>query len=946
LYDNGENANNQAPSEVAETDIPWTHYTHDKTSNVIPDPEYQYLLSSWSDLNGNVQGHNIFMEVEWDNGSTMHELHASNPYFDNQRGAVPEFVWPSVGNRLWTEGQYIFDCGHPGTPAHLETINGLQLEVHYVEEVRYATEIHPPRALVTYRLNHPTTAVLSKDTTLAPELSGGDWLPVTGGQTLVPVTQADVFVTARGGGAVDHCSLITRHLDAIDGLLSLGFSGFDSCTHTGPIQTINDTNYVFDIYPPGTDYSQKINGLFPVHVPTRDGTGTDVSLQWRLIDHTSEIPNSLGAAVQTLNPILCPIDASVGPPSQTESACPPAPVHPTRLRVILPFLGSSANAFAQSILLGWDDVPPPQDPRVRSFNVRLEEFQVDHNGESFLHDGDWRVFMDIGGQWKYISGLHFDRNSNGDNACNGDSLTDNGDHDCFYFHDQPWTVNVVDGNPVHISVGGFESDSVDDEFCTNFSGCDPSDDAGIALALADNDRLGTLDLELDPGQGYQGAILETTGVNQSGALTFHTPTAGGDGTNYIADFSAEEISPPPPPPASTFTVGTPSYTAADTFVTSATPLTLQTTSTDDVGFQYRFRRDGLALPTFSSLLPFPLHWTNTDFEFGPRSATIFLNTNDGTDGRYIVQYSGQTANGATEPRNTTFLKLDDTPPIITINQPAATQYSHADTLTIDFNADDGIGSGVKSSTAKMDGSTSLPGGTTVTNGLKIDLFSEMTLGTHTFSVNSADNLNNTRSQSVTFSIVVTPDSLEQDVNILLGFGCVDNSGIGNSMISKIEDVKSRVAAGDLHSAINTLSALLNQVQAQAGKHISSACTDLNTNTHFNAAQVLIADIEYLLGTLKTTGISDPILGYVLNAGGSGVNGATLTLLNSSNAVVGTTTTDSTGFYFFPQTGSLTVGANYTVQLTGIPKPYSASTPASQNFTWSAAQVNLNGFVLN
>ena len=53
-----EQAGNQAPSEVAESDIPWTHYTHDKTSNVLPDPEYQSLLASWINLdidaNGNI----------------------------------------------------------------------------------------------------------------------------------------------------------------------------------------------------------------------------------------------------------------------------------------------------------------------------------------------------------------------------------------------------------------------------------------------------------------------------------------------------------------------------------------------------------------------------------------------------------------------------------------------------------------------------------------------------------------------------------------------------------------------------------------------------------------------------------------------------------------------------------------------------------------------------
>jgi hypothetical protein len=46
----------------------------------------------------------------------------------------------------------------------------------------------------------------------------------------------------------------------------------------------------------------------------------------------------------------------------------------------------------------------------------------------------------------------------------------------------------------------------------------------------------------------------------------------------------------------------------------------------------------------------------------------------------------------------------------------------------------------------------------------------------TFSVTATDNVNNSATKSVTFSIIVTPDSLEQDVNVLLAFGCIDNGG--------------------------------------------------------------------------------------------------------------------------------------------------------------------------
>src|SRR5262249_22578348 len=42
-----EGSGDQAPVEVSEEDTPWTHYTHDFTFKVVPDPAYQFLLSSW-----------------------------------------------------------------------------------------------------------------------------------------------------------------------------------------------------------------------------------------------------------------------------------------------------------------------------------------------------------------------------------------------------------------------------------------------------------------------------------------------------------------------------------------------------------------------------------------------------------------------------------------------------------------------------------------------------------------------------------------------------------------------------------------------------------------------------------------------------------------------------------------------------------------------------------
>jgi hypothetical protein len=873
------------------------------------------------------------MEVEWENASAM----KVNDDDDRVWGSLPEYAWPAVGDRVWVEGRWIFDCGHTGASG-LSSVRNI---VNVNNYVKYDSEIHPPRAVVAFRLNH---TALASEPYRAGSVMPSSWLPVTGEAvaalpppTLVPVTEADIFVSGNGGGANDKCMLMKDCGDS---------------DHTGPLVAINNVNYVFDIYPPGTKYdSFEANGTFKVLPPI-----ADASLQYRIVDQSGELPlHTCGRDLSyclTVQPTICLLGASTPPtpsdPTQQTNlgtACPTLMPgeQPTRLRVILPFAGSYANYFAKSILLGWDDVPDPAGhatPVVHTLKVTLKQFTVDQDGRCCTN-ADWRVFVNVGGQGRYISPF-FDTNhgifhfNGGDNLCHGDPLDDVGDGDCYRFNGTPWYVNVADNTPVdvtpiHIHVGGFDSSGVDGNFCRTYdlSDCSPGIHGYFDLAFENDNRVGTHEFNLLP-TGYAPPLPNP----------FQIPETKEE-YKYTHDFSVEEV-PTPTPSTATLQIGDPHYA---NFVASATPFALSSSDSRLQDFQYRFHQQGGPLPTYSSGLGFPIHWTSASAS-ASQSVAVYLNgaSNLG-DGAYDFQYSAQNVGNQLEPRHSQTVTLDNTPPVVTINQPAATQYTHADTLTIDYNANDGIGSGVKSSTAKMDGSTTLPSGTVVTNGLKISLFSQLTLGAHTFSVDAADYLNNTGTKTVAFSIIVTADSLEQDVNILLGLGCIDNSGIGNSLVSKLDAVKSRIAAGDTHSAINTLTALLNQAQAQAGKHISTACIDPNSHTQFNAAQLFIGDVEALLASLKTTGLTDPILGYVLS-GNNSVGGATVTLLNAGNGVVATTTADATGFYFFAQTNTLIAGGSYTATVTAIPKPYTTSTPTSQTFTWSAMQVNLNPFLLN
>lgn len=171
-------------------------------------------------------------------------------------------------------------------------------------------------------------------------------------------------------------------------------------------------------------------------------------------------------------------------------------------------------------------------------------------------------------------------------------------------------------------------------------------------------------------------------------------------------------------------------------------------------------------------------------------------------------------------------------------------------------------------------------------------------------------------------------------------GCIDNSGISGALINKLTDAQKFIDAGQIDNAVNTLSALLNQLQAQSDKHISSTCT-VNGQT-FNPIDVLIADVRAILADLKAPSPPNPIMGYVVNGSNVGIAGATVSILNTAN----TATSDATGFYFFPNTASLTIGNSFTAKVTGFPAGFKSSSPASQSFTWQGNTLTLGNFVLS
>jgi Divergent InlB B-repeat domain len=203
----------------------------------------------------------------------------------------------------------------------------------------------------------------------------------------------------------------------------------------------------------------------------------------------------------------------------------------------------------------------------------------------------------------------------------------------------------------------------------------------------------------------------------------------------------------------------------------------------------------------------------------------------------------------------------------------------------------------------------------------------------------------THSVPVTVTVMATNASTANVITALQNAQCI--SPVSVAKILKDELALAQVFVNGKHKqlAIDTYGAMLLELQLLTAKKLIPANCTIGGVT-FSPATVLIADVRDLMGNLKAGTIASPITGYVVNANGLGVPNATVTLLDSANAVVAAAKTDVTGFYFFATTGVLTPGSNYTARVTLFPPHLTVSSPASQPFIWAATAFELANFVLN
>ena len=153
-------------------------------------------------------------------------------------------------------------------------------------------------------------------------------------------------------------------------------------------------------------------------------------------------------------------------------------------------------------------------------------------------------------------------------------------------------------------------------------------------------------------------------------------------------------------------------------------------------------------------------------------------------------------------------------------------------MTLDYTVGDG-GSGVATVTPTLDGATSLAGHG-LASGQQIKLLTELSLGQHIFDVTATDDVGNTASPTVTFSIIVTADSIKDDIRQLAASGDIASNRT-QSLLAKLNAAATVRSQGNCDAAANVYSAFINEVDPQEGHSISAAAT-----------AILIGDANYLI----------------------------------------------------------------------------------------------------
>lgn len=311
-------------SHVAYNDTPANHDSHDHNTNIVVDAGFEDILSIANDNDDDDPRPVDTIEVEWEIGAKPGEKtgDGANPTF-------PKWAWPSVGDRVWVEGHWIFDCGHP-TEEIVGYTNIPGFPPIPIIVKHYRSEIHPARAIAAMRDQ-------------ARALPGS-------GNMAVPVTATDLYIHGRGGFVVEQLNCGMGII--IDGVPPNG--DHDGCaTKTTPIAR----NYEFDVCLPPAHPGGTLTWT------VEPGPGNTIAVDPVITERTPAGPACQGAF-------------------DTQKM----------LHVLVPLSGSGAvpeDVYARKIYAGWVGGTQPE---LRHFKVTLKRMDLHDDQDVDPGNGELSFF--------------------------------------------------------------------------------------------------------------------------------------------------------------------------------------------------------------------------------------------------------------------------------------------------------------------------------------------------------------------------------------------------------------------------------------------------------------------------------------------------------------------------------------------------------------------------
>jgi len=206
-----------------------------------------------------------------------------------------------------------------------------------------------------------------------------------------------------------------------------------------------------------------------------------------------------------------------------------------------------------------------------------------------------------------------------------------------------------------------------------------------------------------------------------------------------------------------------------------------------------------------------------------------------------------------EPRNTTTMILDSTPPVTTIAQPQAISYVHSATLTLNNSISDGDGSGVATSTPTIDGASMLPGNISLAKRTADPSPDGIASRNPYFQCQRRRQRRQCPIRFRDFHHHRDSDSIKDDVRQFLQSGAIKRPTFANLLLTVLKAAARQRQNGHCEAARALYNAFLHELQVQSGKSVDASAAQIMMNRRPVSDSALPVNVRETLATREGHG---------------------------------------------------------------------------------------------